>query len=266
MVSPTAIAGLKRRSRKRGRLFLVGAGPGDPGLLTRRAEDRIKQAEVIMFDALVSSDVLALAPSSARLIPVGKVAGNPGIGQDGINRLIRKFLRRGLQVVRLKGGDPMVFGRAAEEIQAGIGAGFHVEVVPGISSYSAASARFLLPLTQRGAASGFWVITATNADSELNPDIALAAQSSSTILILMGLQKIDRIGEVFAKYRSSGEPVAVCSRVSLPDEVLITGTAGDIAGKCAEFRVLSPALIIVGQCVAHMQCHALRSMFHSIAQ
>jgi uroporphyrin-III C-methyltransferase len=219
-----------------------------------------------MFDALVSPEVLALAPSTARLIPVGKVAGNPGIGQEGINWLIRKFLRRGLVVVRLKGGDPMVFGRAAEEIQAGIGAGFHVDVVPGISSYSAASASFLMPVTRREVASGFWVITATNANADLNPDIELAAKSTSTVIILMGLHKIERIGELFARYRSPEEPVAVCSRVSLPDESIMVGTAENIAQLCLHQSVASPALIVVGQCVAHMQRSELRSMFHSASQ
>lgn len=216
-----------------------------------------------MFDALVSQEILAFAPSSARLIPVGKVAGNPGIGQEGINRLIRKFLRRGLLVVRLKGGDPMVFGRAAEEIQTGIGAGFHVEVLPGISSYSAASARLLMPLTQREVASGFWVITATNANALLNPDLVLAAKSSSTIIILMGLQKIERIGELFSNYRSPDEPVAVCSRVSLPDETIVTGTVSDIASQCRCQGIASPALIVIGACVAQMPGRELRTLFHS---
>ncbi len=168
-----------------GRVSLVGAGPGDPELLTLRAARRLAEADLVLYDALVESEVLELAPRAHRFF-VGKRTGRPGIGQDAINRLMILWARRGRSVVRLKCGDPFVFGRGGEEVEALAAAGMAVEVVPGVSSAIAAPALAGIPLTHRGVSSAFVVVSGHSTEA-FAPIVDALTPGSATLVVLMGL-------------------------------------------------------------------------------
>ena len=168
-----------------GLVSLVGAGPGDPDLLTLRAARRLAEADLLLYDALVAPEALALAPRARRFF-VGKRPGHPGIGQDAIHRLMILWARRGRRVVRLKCGDPFVFGRGGEEMQALVEAGVPVEVVPGVSAALAAPALAGIPLTQRGVASAF-VVLSGHASEAFGPIVDALPPRSATLVVLMGL-------------------------------------------------------------------------------
>lgn len=168
-----------------GRVSLVGAGPGDPELLTLRAARRLAEADLVLHDALVTGETLALAPRARRFF-VGKRPGRPGIGQDAIHRLMILWARRGRRVVRLKCGDPFVFGRGGEEVQALVAAGVPVEVVPGVSAALATPALAGIPLTKRGVASAF-VVLSGHSSAAYGPIVDALPPHSATLVVLMGL-------------------------------------------------------------------------------
>ena len=168
-----------------GSVALVGAGPGDPELLTRRAAARLAAADVVFYDALVDTDVLALAGKAQRIY-VGKRAGRPAIRQTLINQLLVRAARRGQRVVRLKGGDPFVFGRGGEEALALVAAGIPFEIVPGISSALAAPALAGIPVTHRGSSASF-VVVSGHAPAAFEPVLGSVAPNSTTVVVLMGL-------------------------------------------------------------------------------
>jgi uroporphyrin-III C-methyltransferase/precorrin-2 dehydrogenase/sirohydrochlorin ferrochelatase len=175
-----------------GSVSLVGAGPGDPDLLTRKAARRLAEADLVVYDALVDPDVLALAPMARRIF-VGKRAGRPAVRQEFINALLVRAARGGRKVVRLKGGDPFVFGRGGEEALALISAGIPVEVVPGISSAVAAAALAGIPVTHRGVSSGF-VVVSGHAEDAYEPILGGLAPNCATVVVMMGLGHMERIG------------------------------------------------------------------------
>lgn len=180
-----------RRGSSAGSVSLVGAGPGDAELLTRRAARRLADADLVLYDALVDPDVLALAPA-ARRVYVGKRAGRPSVSQAFINRLMIRAARRGQSVVRLKGGDPFVFGRGGEEGLALAAAGVPFEIVPGVSSAIAAAGLAGIPVTHRGIASGFLVVSGHSEDAYA-PVLSTLAPGSATVIVMMGLRQIPRI-------------------------------------------------------------------------
>jgi len=172
------------------KLTVVGAGPGDPDLITLKAINAIASADVIMYDALVNKELLQYASKKAELIFVGKRKGCYAYQQNQINELIVVSALRGNHVVRLKGGDPFIFGRGAEELEYAKEYAIEVAVVPGISSSAAVPAYQGIPLTKRNASQSFWVITGTTKSHEISTDIALAAKSTATVVILMGMGKL----------------------------------------------------------------------------
>lgn len=200
-----------------GKVWLVGAGPGDPELLTLKAVRVLAQAEVVLVDDLVDRAVLQHAPQGVRVVEVGKRAGCPSTPQAFIERLLVHEARAGRRVVRLKGGDPMVFGRAGEEIDALRAAGIEVEVVPGVSAGLAAAANLGVPLTDRRAAQGVAFVTGHTQTGGRQPDWAALARSGLTLVVYMGLR---RAGAIARALRDSGAredtPVAVVLRASLP--------------------------------------------------
>ena len=179
-------------------LSLVGAGPGDPDLITVKAIKCLRKAKVILYDALANEDLLQYASTGTVKKFVGKRYGCHALSQDEINRLILEYAFSHGRVVRLKGGDPFVFGRAQEEIETARAAGIGCEVIPGISSALAVPASQMIPLTCRGINESFWVTTGTNQSGELSPDILLAARSSATVIILMAMSKLEVIMEIFS--------------------------------------------------------------------
>jgi uroporphyrin-III C-methyltransferase / precorrin-2 dehydrogenase / sirohydrochlorin ferrochelatase len=212
-----------------GFVSLVGAGPGDPQLLTRAAYDRLERAELVLYDALVSQDVLALAPRAQRFY-VGKRAGRTSMSQETINRLLVRAARRGRRVVRLKAGDPFVFGRGGEEALALDAAGVPFEVVPGVTAAIAAPALAGIPVTHRGAASAF--VTVSGHDERAwAPVLEALPPHSATIVVMMGLRsRHDIAGRLIARGWDITTPAAVLVAASTPGAQTWMGSLGDLAG------------------------------------
>lgn len=231
------------------RLSLVGAGPGDPELITLKAIKTLQQADVILYDALANDELLSYAKPGAISRFVGKRYGCHALSQQEINHLIIEMALAHGHVVRLKGGDPFVFGRAQEEIAAAREAGIPVEVVPGISSAVAVPAGQMIPLTCRGINESFWVTTGTTQSGEISEDIKLAAQSSATVVILMAMSKLEAIMEIFAGCGKSDTPVAIIQEGTTSREKMVIGTVKDIVFRAQHAGLGNPAIIIVGEVV-----------------
>ncbi len=230
-------------------LSLVGAGPGDPELITLKAIRTIASANVILYDALVNEELLKYASPTAVKQFVGKRYGCHYLSQQEINILIIEYARSHGHVVRLKGGDPFVFGRAQEEISAAQNAGIFVEVIPGISSAIAVPASKMIPLTCRGVNESFWVVTGNTQSGEISNDIKLAAQSSATVIILMAMSKLEAIMDIFIKYNKADTPVAIIQDGTTRKEKIVIGKVKDIAFKSQYAELSNPAIIIVGEVV-----------------
>ena len=179
------------------RLILIGAGPGDPDLITLKAVKKLKQADVVLYDALANKALLDYCLPGCVKQFVGKRYGCHALSQDEINNLILEYSNKFECVVRLKGGDPFVFGRAWEEIETARASGMEGEVVPGISSALAVPASQMIPVTARGTNESFWVVTGTTRNGDISDDIKLAAQSSATVVILMAMSKLEKIADIF---------------------------------------------------------------------
>lgn len=230
-------------------LTLVGAGPGDPELITLKAIRTLERANVILYDALANDALLAYAPAACHIEYVGKRMGCHALSQAEINQRIIDLARRHGHVVRLKGGDPFVFGRAQEEIRAARAAGIAGAIVPGISSALAVPASQMIPLTCRGINESFWVTTGTTQDGSLSPDIALAARSSATVVILMAMSKLEAITEIFRAAGKEQTPVAIIQNGTLPQARMVTGTVTDILFKVQHAGISNPAIIMIGEVV-----------------
>lgn len=230
-------------------LSLVGAGPGDPEMITLKAIRTLEKADVVLYDALANEALLQyVRPGCIRRF-VGKRFGCHALSQQEINELIIEYVFSHGRVVRLKGGDPFVFGRAQEEIAAARQAGIPVEVIPGISSALAVPASQLIPLTCRGINESFWVTTGTTQSGDISPDIALAAQSSATVIILMAMSKLEAIMDLFAQYGKATTPVAIIQNGTTRNEKMVIGTVKDILFKATYAGLANPAIIIVGEVV-----------------
>lgn len=234
---------------KKPMLTLVGAGPGDPELITVKAIKALEAADIVLYDALVSKEVLDYIPSATPKINVGKRAGGHSYSQDEINALIVESAFLYGHVVRLKGGDPFVFGRATEEIGYASHHGIPTRVVPGISSALAVPAAISIPLTSRGVSESFWVVTGTTMTGSLSADVALAAQSTATVIILMGMKKLPEIMAVFQSHGKGDTPVAVIQNGTLPTQKHVVGTVSSIVGMVKEEDLGSPGIIIAGDVV-----------------
>jgi uroporphyrin-III C-methyltransferase len=225
---------------------LVGAGPGDPELLTLRAARLLAGAEVVVHDALVGDGVLELIPSSAERIDVGKRPGRP-VPQDLISALLVELGRQGKRVVRLKGGDPFVFGRGGEEAEALTAAGVPFEVVPGITSSVAAPAAAGIPVTHRGVAAAVTVVTGPRRSGEPDVDWRALARIGGTIVVLMGVsQRAEIAHELMAGGLPADTPVAAIESATTPEQVIGRWSLGELA----EADVRSPAVIVIGPVAA----------------
>jgi uroporphyrin-III C-methyltransferase len=220
---------------------IVGAGPGDPGLVTVRALELVRNCEILVYDRLVASALVSKAIGAARI-------SRDGLTQEEVNELLVHHGRRGRKVVRLKGGDPFIFGRGFEEVEALAAAGIDYEVVPGVSTFTAVPALAGIPLTTRGVAAQLTILTGTSGDgSDLDYD-HLAA-TPGTLVIFMGLKRLQHLADnlIFAG-RDVDEPAAVISKLSYPDSQTRVGTLGTIAAVAQGLE--SPSLVIVGDVVA----------------
>jgi uroporphyrin-III C-methyltransferase len=237
---------------KSGHVCLVGAGPGDPGLITVRGRRALRRADVVVYDRLVDPRVLALAPATAVRIFVGKASGSHTLPQAQINALLIAHAERGRRVVRLKGGDPFVFGRGGEEIEALGARGISVEVVPGVSAALAVPAAAGIPLTHRGLASSFAVVTGHEDETKCAPAVDWARLAAAdTLVILMGLARLPSIiATLLAHGRSPRTPIALIHRGTTPAQRTIAGTLGDITERAEVAALTSPVVIVIGEVVA----------------
>lgn len=231
------------------RLLIVGAGPGDPDLITVKGLKAIQRADVILYDALASPELLVHAPHGCKKIYVGKRKNKKEFPQEEINQLIVFYAIRFGCVVRLKGGDPHVFGRGHEEMEYAIRRGIPTEVISGVSSALAAPAAAGIPLTKRGVNESFWVITGTLSSGEMSNDIAVAAKSSATIIVLMGVSHLQKIADLIIEMRSPNEPIALIQQATLAEQRVVIGTASDIMQRVVEANLTSPAVIVIGKVV-----------------
>ena len=230
-------------------LSLVGAGPGDPELITLKAIRAIERADVLLYDALANEALLTYAQPKAIKKFVGKRYGCHALSQEEINILIIEYANSHGHVVRLKGGDPFVFGRAQEEIDAARQAGIEVAIIPGVSSALAVPAMQMIPLTNRGVAESFWVTTGTTQSGEISADIKLAAQSSATVIILMAMSKLQAIMDIFSENGKSETPVAIIQDGTTKKEKIVIGKVKDIAFRAQHAALTNPAIIMVGEVV-----------------
>lgn len=235
--------------RRTPKLTIVGAGPGDPDLITLKAIKALESADVILYDALINEDLLNYASHEAEIIFVGKRKGCSAYQQDQINELIVSRAKSHGHVVRLKGGDPFIFGRGAEEIDYVRQFGIETYMVPGISSAMAVPAYQGIPLTKRGVSESFWVITGTTKSHKLSNDIALSAKSTATVVILMGMGKLDEIVEVFSKENKQNTPIAIIQNGTTKNEKLGFGSISSICRVVEEKKLSSPAIIVIGEVV-----------------
>lgn len=233
---------------KPGRVSLVGAGPGDPDLLTRRAARRLAEADVVLYDALVDPGVLGLAPSARRVF-VGKRAGRPAVRQEFINRLLIRAARNGRAVVRLKGGDPFVFGRGGEEALALAAAGIPFEIVPGVSSAVAAPALAGIPVTHRGTSTAFVVVSGHSPDA-YSAVLASLAPRAATIVVMMGLGAAGDIAALLIERGWKADtPAAVLLGASTSASARCSGTLATLAADIAAIRTGAPGTIVIGDVV-----------------
>lgn len=228
---------------------LVGAGPGDLDLITLKGIKAIRTADVILYDALVNEELLEYAPAHCEKIYVGKRAERPSTRQESINQLMVDYALTHGHVVRLKGGDPFVFGRGGEEIDFVRTHGIETAVVPGISSAIGLSGLQQLPLTYRGISESFWVITGSTQEGHLSEDLYRAVQTTATVVVLMGYGKLPEIVELYQQHGKGDLPIALIQNGSLPNERIALGTVDSILEEAKSQLLGVPAIIILGEVV-----------------
>ena len=239
------------------KLTLVGAGPGDSELITLKGMRALQTADVVLYDELANAAFLEFAPAHALKMYVGKKVGNPSFSQDEINGLIVRLARKRGHVVRLKGGDPFVFGRGHEEIEYAQDHDITCEMVPGISSSIAVPASLGVPVTRRGVSESFWVITGTTQNGELSDDLRLAAQSKATVIVLMGLNKLEEICALYKHFGRGHLPMAVIQNGTRPDEKSVIGQVWEMPRLVCESGIGTPAIMVMGEVVALSPAYAL---------
>ena len=233
-----------------GIVFLVGAGPGDPKLITLRGAEVLAEADVVVFDRLASPALLELAPGSAERVYVGKEPGRSAMPQSEIEALLVERAGQGQRVVRLKGGDPFVFGRGGEEALACVRAGVQFEVVPGVTSAVAAPALAGIPLTHRGLATSFTVATASTAHGD-DVDLAGVANAADTLVLLMAAGKLAQTCDaLIAAGRPPEEPAAIVQWAGTPEQRTVVGTLAELPALAAAVSIGPPATLVVGAVAA----------------
>jgi uroporphyrin-III C-methyltransferase/precorrin-2 dehydrogenase/sirohydrochlorin ferrochelatase len=250
IADPSAFAG-GQAGRAEGKVTLVGAGPGDPDLLTVKALRALQDADIIFYDELVAPEVLDRARRDAARVPVGRRVGKPGIGQDAINRLLIDAAQSGQRAVRLKGGDPFVFGRGGEEVEALREAGIAYSVIPGITAGLGAAAEFDVPLTFRGEALRITFLTAHKAKDAESVDWSTLTDQKMTVVVYMGMTAAPAIrAGLLAAGRSPQTPVGVFARATRPDSQAVVGALENLPALVREIDG-GPAILVIGDVVAH---------------
>lgn len=235
----------------KGEVYLVGAGPGDPELLTLKALRLMQQADVIIYDRLVSPAILELCRRDADKIYVGKARSNHSVPQEGINALLVEYAAQGKRVCRLKGGDPFIFGRGGEEIQELFAAGVAFQVVPGITAASGCSAYAGIPLTHRDYAQSVRFLTGHLKEGSPELPWKELVYENQTLVLYMGLVGLEKIcTQLIAHGQRPNMPVALISKGTTPEQKVVVGTLADIASKVSEYQIQAPTLTIIGEVVS----------------
>ena len=254
----------------KGVVYLVGAGSGDPELLTLRALRVMLQADVVLYDSLVSEDILDMCAKSADKIFVGKRRANHALPQEGINELLVKHALAGKIVVRLKGGDPFICGRGGEEFQEVVRRGSDCESIPGVTAASAAASRVGIPLTHRDHAQSVKFVTACKKSGAPNNDFTELLDTTQTVVFYMGLHRLDEIMTgMIAAGRDAQTPIAIISHASLPTQKVLIGTLQNIAAQQDKAKLPTPALLIMGDVVSlhsEFSSYNLRSISQPVAR
>ncbi len=238
--------------QKTGWVAIVGAGPGDPELLTLKALRLIQSADVILYDNLVNRQILDYARRDAAQVYVGKKWRAPSTRQEAINELMRDEAMAGKAVVRLKGGDPFIFGRGGEEVETLMAAGVEVVAVPGITAASGSASYAGIPLTYREVSQSVRFVTGHRAENRINLDWPELAHAGQTVVLYMGLSGIEEIFASLIEHgRSPDTPAALVEKATYPEQRVVVGTLTDLAGKVRDAGVRGPTTIIVGEVVAH---------------
>lgn len=230
-------------------LFVIGAGPGDPELITMKAYRILKNAKVVLYDNLANKELLDLTPSDCENIYVGKHPYGSYTPQETIHELIKEHAYGKGQVIRLKGGDPFIFGRGYEEIIYAREQGIQTHYIPGITSMQAVGFDDI-PLTHRALSEGIWVVTGTKKDGFLSDDLELALKSKATVVIYMGMKKIRDIAAAYIKTGNGDMPAAIVQHASLPHKKVAFGKAADLPELAVAHQLTHPAIIIIGRVVS----------------
>jgi uroporphyrin-III C-methyltransferase/precorrin-2 dehydrogenase/sirohydrochlorin ferrochelatase len=266
IADPAAFAGALVSGQAEGRVTLVGAGPGDPDLLTIKALRALQDADIVFYDELVSPEILDRARRDATRVPVGRRVGKPGIGQDAINQLLIEAAKSGQRAVRLKGGDPYVFGRGGEEVEALRGAGIAYAVVPGITAGLGAAAQFEVPLTFRGAALRITFLTAHKAKDAETVDWSTLTDEKMTVVVYMGMAAAPSVrAGLLAAGRSPQTPVGVFARATRPDAKAVVGILDTLPALVEQIDG-GPAILIIGDVVAHSAPWRHSNLTHVISE
>ncbi|SDE34427.1 uroporphyrinogen-III C-methyltransferase [Mucilaginibacter pineti] len=229
-------------------LFVLGAGPGDPELITVKGYKVLQQAKVVLYDNLANKELLDICNASCEKVYVGKQPYGDYTPQETIHELIRHYAFTNGSVVRLKGGDPFIFGRGFEEIIYARGQGIETHYIPGITSMQASGFEDI-PLTHRSVSESVWMVTGTKKDGRLSADLACAMQSNATVVIYMGMKKLDEIAQTYVSAGKGQTPAAIIQHASLPHQKLAKGQVKDLAAMALENKLTYPALIIIGDVV-----------------
>jgi len=252
---------------KEPRITLLGAGPGDPDLITLKGIKALQSADVVLYDALINEELLDYAPEHAVKVYVGKRSGDHSYSQDAVNRLIIDYAINYGHVVRLKGGDPFVFGRGFEELDFAASYSIPAQVIPGISSSIGVPGLQNIPVTHRGLSESFWVVTGTTASGKVSDDLYQAAPSKATVVVLMGLHKLAEIAEIFKAEGKNRLPVAIIQNGSSVNEKVVVGIVDTIVEIAEENKITSPALMVFGEVVSlHAKFQPIKEFYDIVAQ
>ena len=258
---------ITEKSIKEPCITLLGAGPGDPDLITLKGVKALATADVVLYDALVNEELLAYAPQQAIKVYVGKRSGDHSYSQEAVNKLMIDYALNYGHVVRLKGGDPFVFGRGFEELDFAASYSIPAQVIPGISSSIGVPGLQNIPVTHRGLSESFWVVTGTTASGKVSDDLYEAARSKATVVVLMGINKLAEITEIFKQEGKNKLPVAIIQSGSTNNEKVAIGIVDTIVEIALENKIDSPALIVFGEVVSlHPNFQPIREFYDIIAE
>jgi len=252
---------------KEPRITLVGAGPGDADLITLKGVKALQNADVVLYDALVNDELLELAPVTATKVYVGKRSGDHSYSQEAVNQLMVDYALNYGHVVRLKGGDPFVFGRGFEELDYAASYSIPAQVIPGVSSSTGVPGMQHIPVTHRGLSESFWVVTGTTVSGKVSNDVYEAARTNATVIVLMGIHKLAEITAIFKKEGKNKLPVAVIQSGTTSEEKVAIGIVDTIVEVVEDKKMSSPALIVFGEVVSlHPDFATIKEFYDIIAQ